>query len=461
MDSPGFHGILLEKRDEPMKRKKHGRRRLVTYPLAIDRLEVRALPNAGGMVSALQENPVAFPATHPNTPVMPFATPTKKASFIDPTVQIEDGQSVVISFQSYVAPDATLNAQGGAIKIGDGSDVLDSAQLVANPGHGYREPVLLVGDEVSIGYGAKILGPSTIGGYEGAAQPTEVGARAVIDDATIDPGAIVSPMARVGPGVTVPSGYRVLPGMDVTNDAEASNTKLGMVVKITSSDTSTLKQILADSQNLAAGYTNLYQGGSATGANSGGNPAIGGVYNGYLPGVEGASQSPGSSYISGTKKVGPAFITPHQGLIGATLFNFPARVVGEVVFQDQKANQLAHHLGRANSIRADEGQPITIGSIAHTGLHVTINSPIGGTLTIGQAFRAGTGAVILGGPSVKAVIGDNVSVGAGAVLDRTSIGSGSTVGKGAFLQTSTFPANTVIPPGAIYINNKFEGYVQS
>ena len=176
MDSPGFHGILLEKRDEPMKRKKHGRRRLVTYPLAIDRLEVRRCRTPGVWSPALQENPVAFPATHPNTPVMPFATPTKKASFIDPTVQIEDGQSVVISFQSYVAPDATLNAQGGAIKIGDGSDVLDSAQLVANPGHGYREPVLLVGDEVSIGYGAKILGPSTIGGYEGAAQPTEVGA---------------------------------------------------------------------------------------------------------------------------------------------------------------------------------------------------------------------------------------------------------------------------------------------
>ncbi len=84
--------------------------------------------NASKMVSALELNPKALPATHPNTPVMPFTTPTKKASFIDPTVTIRNGNSVVISFQSYVAPYATLDARGGgAIKIGDGSDVLDSA----------------------------------------------------------------------------------------------------------------------------------------------------------------------------------------------------------------------------------------------------------------------------------------------------------------------------------------------
>ena len=441
---------------------KQAQRRVVRFLLSGERLEDRQLLSSGGKVSALQQDPTAYPAIHPNTPVMPFATPTKKASFIDPTVRIENGSSVVVSYQSYVAPFATLDALGGgAIKIGDGSDVLDSAQIVANPGHGYRSPVLLIGDQVSIGYGAKIQGPSTIGGYGASARPTQIGARAVIDDATIEPGAIISPLARVGPNVTVPSGYRVLPGMDVTTDAEASDPKLGMVVPVTSSDTSTLKKILTDSQGLAAGYTNLYQGSSATGVNIGGNPLVGGVYNGSLPGVEGASLSPGPSYISGTQKSGPQFPTPQQGLVGSTLFNFPARVVGPVEFQDQRANQVAQHLGRANSIRADEGQPISIASIGHTGQHVTINSPLGGTLTIGQDFHAGTGAVILGGPSVKANIGDGVTIGAGAVLDRTSLGSGSTVGKGAYLLTSTFPANTVIPAGAIYINNQFQGYVKT
>ena len=133
-----------------------------------------------------------------------------------------------------------------------------------------------------------------------------------------------------------------------------------------------------------------------------------------------------------------------------------------MVFQDQRTWQVAFHLGRANSIRADEGQPITIGSIGHTGLHVTINSPLGGTLTIGQDFHAGTGAVILGGPGVNAKLGDNV-------IDRRRRGRrprprsdrARPSATRPISQNSSFPANTVIPAGAIYVNNKFQGYVQS
>ena len=128
--------------------------------------------------------------------------------------------------------------------------------------------------------------------------------------------------------------------MDVTTDAEASNPKLGMVVAVTSSDTSTLKLTITDAIGLAAGYTSLYQGNSATGANIGGNPAIGGIYNGYLPNIEGASFSPGPSYVGGTKKAAPAFLTPKVGVIGSLLFNFPARVIGPASF-DQRAWQVA------------------------------------------------------------------------------------------------------------------------
>ena len=152
----------------------------MSYHLSGERLEDRRLMSVSKMVSALELNPIALPAVHPNTPVMPFATPTKKASFIDPTVTIENGNSVVVSFQSYVAPYATLDARnGGAIKIGDGSNVLDSARLVANPGHAYRAAQLLVGNNVSIGFGAKVLGPSTIGSYSdsAAAAPRSVPAR--------------------------------------------------------------------------------------------------------------------------------------------------------------------------------------------------------------------------------------------------------------------------------------------
>jgi carbonic anhydrase/acetyltransferase-like protein (isoleucine patch superfamily) len=410
----------------------------------------------------LQTHPIAYQAIRPNLPVMPFAVPSKKATFIDPSVRVLRGQAVVVSYQSYIAPYATLDARGlGAIKIGDGSVILDNAAIVANPGHRSVAPRVLIGDQVVIGYGARILGPSTVGAYGAASQPTSIGARAVIDGANIQPGAIVSPLARVGPGVTVPSGFRVLPGMNVTTQAEASNPKLGMVVAVTSSDITTIRQTIGLDQSLAVGYTSLYQGNSATGPNPGADPAISGIFNGNLSTVEGTSPEPPSPLASSnSKKTIPAFLSPHRGLIGAQLVNFPARITGLAEF-NQRAAQVAQRLGEANSIRADQGQPIIIGSIARTGRSVTIGSPLGGTLTIGLRLRAGAGAVILGGAGVKAQLGDDVTVGSGAVLDRTSLGAGSTVGPNAYLLTSTFPAHTAIPAGAIYINNRLQGFVHT
>jgi carbonic anhydrase/acetyltransferase-like protein (isoleucine patch superfamily) len=318
----------------------------------------------------------------------------------------------------------------------------------------------LIGDQVVIGFGAKILGPSTIGAVDVAAKPTSIGANAEIDGATIEPGAIVSPLARVGPGVTVPSGYRVLPGANVTTDAEASNPKLGMVVSVTSSDTATVKQTLSENESLTVGYSQLFQGNSATGVSTGFAPAVTGVFDGNLSTIRGASQEPGPSTASFEPAASaPHFLLPDGRLIGALLNTFPARMTGNVQIS-MTAEQTAHRLGRANAFRADQGQPITIGSIVKTGSHVTINSPLGGTLAIGTGLRVGSGAVILSGPNVNAKFGDSVTIGSGAVVDRTSLGSGSTVGNRAYLLNSSFPAGTVIPPGAIYINNKFEGYVQ-
>jgi carbonic anhydrase/acetyltransferase-like protein (isoleucine patch superfamily) len=407
------------------------------------------------MISPLLLHPVAFPAVQPNLPIMPFGTPSKKATFIDPKVSIESGRSTVIGYQDFIGPYANLDAQGGAIKIGNGSDVLDSSAIESR-----HRSAVLIGNQVVIGFGATIVGPSTIGAYDGTAAPTSIGDGAEIDGATIEPGAIVSPLARVGPGVTVPSGYKVLPGADVTTDAEASNPKLGMVAKVASSDVTTIKQTLSENASLAAGYAQLYQGNSATGASPGANPLVTGINNGNLATILGVGQEPGPSSASfEPSKSAPEFLSPRQGPVGSLLSSFPARLTGKVVV-DMRAAQAANHLGRANAIRADQGQPITIASIAHTGSHVTINSPLGGTLTVGEDFRAGSGSVILGGPNVNAKFGNNVTIGAGAVVDRTSLGAGSTVGARAYLLNSSFPAGTVIPPKAIYINSKLMGYVQ-
>jgi carbonic anhydrase/acetyltransferase-like protein (isoleucine patch superfamily) len=443
-----------------MNGKKRTERRSLGNPSAIERLDGRVLLNASSAISPLLNNPTAYQAVRPNTPVMPFATPAKKASFIDPTVSIVNGSSIVMGYQNFIGPYATLDGTGGAIKIGNGSDVLDNSSVVANAARGRQPSDVLIGNSVVIGFGANISGPASIGSYADTSKPVSIGANAEIDGATIDPGAIVSPLARVGAGVTVPTGFRVLPGVNVTTEAEASNPSLGMVVPVTAADLATIQKTLSENESLASGYTTLYQGSSATGASPGANPKLSGINNGNLSTILGAGQEPGTTLASfEPSNSSPAFAAPNQGMPQAILSNFPARITGEVEI-NMRAWQAAFHLGRANSIRADQGQPIQIGSIARTGRHVTINSPLGGQLTIGQNFNAGNRAVVLSGPGVDAKLGNNVTVGARAVVTQTSLGSNSSVGQGAYLLNSTFPANTVIPPKAIYINNKFEGYVQ-
>jgi len=231
---------------------------------------------------------------------------------------------------------------------------------------------------------------------------------------------------------------------------------------------SELNQLRSTNLSLAAGYVTLYQGNSATGVSPGVEPTIAGVNNGNLAAVEGAGLQPPVS--STAAAVGPTFLSPHQGQVQGLLRGFRARATGRVVFMT-RAGQVAHRLGRSNSIRADQGQPpiaaqqINIGSIAQTGSGVTISAPLSAPpppptttppFTIGQNFQADTGAVILGGPGLS--IGDNVSIGAGAVVDGSSLGSGTTVGAGAYVLNSTFLAGSTIPAGAIYIN--FNGFVK-
>ena len=137
-----------------------------------------------------------------------------------------------------------------------------------------------------------------------------------------------------------------------------------MVRAATSGDISDLNKKLAANLSLAQGYNTLYQGQSATGASYGVASTVTGIYNGSLAAIEGANDEPGSATATTAflpAGASPEFLSPHQGLVAVTLNNFPARVTGKVVFNSM-ASTVAHGLGRSNSIRADLGQPITIGS---------------------------------------------------------------------------------------------------
>lgn len=424
-----------------------------SWPTYISKAELRALLN----------EPKGFPAVRPNTPVLPYGTPSNAATYIDPSARIANGYAVIVSQASFIGPYSGLDAQGGIIKVGGGTAILDNASIIANPSRSKARPVpeVLIGNQVQIGYGATILGPATIGGYGEATKAVSIGAGAIIDGATIEPGAFVSTLARVGPGVTVPDGMKILPGANVTTTAEATDPALGKAAPVTADDLAELSRTLPANLDLAAGYATLYQGQSHTGRSLGVPERISGVFNGDLSQVTGSSPEPGPASTKFLPPgAAPKFPLPHRGLGQGRFADFPARVTGGALFH-QRARDVVGAVGRGNSFRADQGQPITVNSINRTGAGVTINSPDGGKLSIGQRFTAGPGAVILGGPAnTTSTLGDDVTISAGAVVSGSSLGSGSTVGELALLLNSTFPDGTYIPSRAIYINNVLVGYVE-
>jgi carbonic anhydrase/acetyltransferase-like protein (isoleucine patch superfamily) len=406
--------------------------------------------------SGILRGPGFFHPIQPNAPVLPLQSDSSTASFIDPSVRVFSGDRISMNSQVYVAPYATLDGTNGFIKVGKGSSILDNATIQANP---TGQPGLVgvtIGDSVVVTFGATVQGPSTIGASGTAAQPTYIGPNAVIDGATIQPGAFVGALAHIGPGVTVPAGFRVLPGANVTTNAQASDPALGKVVKASSTDQDVAKQLLSDNVALAAGYTNLYQGNSATGSfgalgvlsTSGPN----GTFNGNLAAVEGSSREPGSPTVKfEPSPVGPKFVGPSGKLVEGDYPRLRARVIGGVTFNEHLF-EVAHMLGRSDSIRADEGQPISFASAIQLGTGVTIHAPLNGKLSVGKNFQAGDHSVILGGPGAS--IGDNVIVGPGAVVGSSQIGAGSTIGSGAYVAGSTLPAGSVVPAGAFLISNK-------
>ena len=352
--------------------------RLVMSSHASVPVEVRAI-----LAAARGGSPI-----RPNTPVVQLFAAPANAAFVDPSVAVVAGNRMKIGQKDYVAPNATLDASKGVIVIGTSSTVQDGAKLIANPARLSSTTGIFVGDNVVIGDGAVVRGPASIGASKGAA--TSIGANALIDGAIIEPGAIVGALARVGPGVTLPTGYRVLPGANVTNDAQASDPALGKVVAVTAADLSTVTKEVANSVALAGGYTTLFQGNSATGgaASAGPIPAAisasgSTVFFGALNTVLGASSEPGSKNVTFEPTTGtaPTFLTAKgtQEPIAINLsYRFPARFIGGVSVANQGAGAVRAALGKGDTIRADEGQPIKIGSISHLGNGVSIRSPLGG-----------------------------------------------------------------------------------
>ncbi len=447
-------------------------------PLA-ERMEERLVMSGQFTVAAevraiLNSSPGAVPI-RPNTPVLPLESAYATATYVDPSVKVFAGGRTSIGQRDFIAPDATLDARGGYIKVRSTSTIQDNAALIASAGRTTGVGGIFIGDNVVVGTGARIIGPAAIGGSSGstaatAAVATSIGAGAVIDGAIIQPGAFVGALARVGPGVIVPTGFRVLPGANVTNNAQATTPSLGLVVRVTATDPAptTARATITANTALASGYAMLYQGNSAAGgaATAGPIPAAvaatgSTIFFGELNNVLGASPEPGSARVAFEATAGnPTFLI---GGVQAPLainhaFAFPDRIIGAVTFP-RAPQGVAAALGRNVSIRADEGQPITFsGPIAHIGNNVSIHAPLGQvqnqvTSTVTTAITPATGA-----PTTSTVVTVTTTPGPGtATAGTTAVTTTGINAAGVAITTTTTTtiAVRILNVGAIAIGSNF------
>jgi carbonic anhydrase/acetyltransferase-like protein (isoleucine patch superfamily) len=275
----------------------------------------------------------------------------------------------------------------------------------------------------------------------------------------------------------------------VTDDAEASTPSLGFVAKVTSSDNDAANATrqVADSVALASGYAMLYQGNSATGGAASAGPVPSAVaatgstiYFGALNAVLGVSSEPGSTRgvafepSTGTTPTfqtstgTPATIAPNLS------YAYPARIIGNVAVTGQTSAQFSSAQGgiskiglyqgptltiNGDTIRADEGQPITIESISSLGKNVVIDSPLGGvegttsTTVLTSTTKTATGVTTTTSTTTTAI-----TPGAPTATDGTT--TTTTTGINANGQATTGTVTTTIATktteiGAVTIGRSF------
>lgn len=376
-----------------------------------------------------------------NLPVCPSTAASTSASFVDPTAIISNPTNISLGEKVYVGPFARLNATNAPISIGNDSNAQDQVSITAS-GAG-----VTIGERVILAHLATVQGAATIG-VNGSTGPftdpvtgtsfsnpqaeTFIAFNALIDGANIQKNTVVNFLSRVGPGVTLPSGKVVLPGKNVTTNSQASNNSLGKVANLTQADVALQEGIIEVNEAFAKGYTELAQADSTsvtginlapvTAFNPGGLPTIGGV----------VTQDP----------------------------SYRNRIIGNVVLQDSRV-ALDHKLGNRISIRADEGQPFNIGTLAGLANDVVFHALETTSLSVGSGNGYGPRALVHGGRQVvngaangpETSVGNNVGLAPNAVIFRAVIGDRSAVGQKSAVFNSTLPARTHIRSRIIYADN--------
>ncbi|WP_392481429.1 acetyltransferase [Nostoc sp. C110] len=376
-----------------------------------------------------------------NLPICPSTAPSESASFVDPTATITNPTYITLGEKVYVAPFAELDATDAPISIAADSNAQDQVKITAS-GTGVE-----IGERVILAHMATIKGAAKIG-TQGLTGPftdpvtntqfsntipeTFLAFNCEIDGATIERNTVVNFLARVGPGVTLPAGKVVLPGKNVTTNLQASSGSLGKVVNLTQADVALMEGIIEVNESFAKGYTDLARAD--------------------LTNVTGINYAPVTFFNSGG--------LPQIGGSPTRDPNYRNRIIGNLTFQDSLAT-LNNKLANRISLRADEGEPFNVGSIAGMANDVVFHALETTSLTLGNGVGYGPRALVHGGRQVvngvangpETSVGDKVGLGPNSVVFRSVIGEKSAVGQRSAVFNSTLAPKTHVRSRVIYADN--------
>lgn len=354
--------------------------------------------------------------------------------FVDPSARLVNAGRIQFGNLVYVAPFATLKAGTDGsqrIVIGDRSDVQDNVLLDATGG------TIRTGSNVIIAHGASVLGPVEIG-VEGTCPEDAVicasfvSFNAQVDGAIIEKDAMVSGLSRVGPGVTIPSGLKTIPGRNIESQAEVATE----TTPVTDADREFMSGVIHVNEPFELGYEQLAaeKRSNVKGIN-------------YDPGGSDFNPERDLPVLAGTETRDPKFRN---------------RIIGAVLLADTFA-RLDRQLGRNISLRADEGEPFSVGSILCMGNRTTFHALEYTTLEVGDDGCYGFRSIVHGGPTANDDItstGEGFTLGAYSVFFRSTAGDDVTIGYRSLVQNTELPDGTVVPARTIIVDGSVVGTVE-
>lgn len=434
----------------------------------------------------------SFSPSWRNRPVLPASAPASVATFIDPTAIITGAENVQLGQQIYIGPFArllaarnsdkddaqqsgtpvSLTSLGGGgnaanssskdkktrISIGAETNLQDNVTVIAEAERNGRDRQLVraldiegveIGERVILAHGATVKGPARIG-VEGSGievdpdedQEVFLSFGCEVDGAILEKNTGVSALGRVGPGVRLRSGFIVLPGKNVTSQAEADDVSLGKVRRLVEADILFNEGVLEVNIAFAREYTNLFRD----------KPFA----------VFGINVDPGHTEFNEERNL-PTFAGR-----AVRLPVFPNRIIGDVKIENSLPSFLKV-MGFRISLRADEGEPFTIGRVARMSDNVIFHALEGTLIRTGDNIRYGERAIVHGGgrrplagggDDADTILEDDVQLKSQAVVFRALIGRGAVVGEKSLVVNCDIAPGTVIQPRQVFINNAFFGTVE-